>query len=46
MEWIWWVVAAFFGGGFLGILVAALMYMAADAPKPSTHGLPDLDVTR
>src|SRR5712671_5269221 len=25
---LWWVIAAFFGGGFAGVLVMALMYMA------------------
>jgi RsiW-degrading membrane proteinase PrsW (M82 family) len=42
---VWWIVAAFFGGGFLGILAAALMYMASEVPKQTTQ-LPDLDLTR
>ncbi|HEX9276152.1 MAG TPA: hypothetical protein VGA51_07115 [Casimicrobiaceae bacterium] len=34
---VWWIVAAFIGGGFLGMLVIALMSMASDQPKQTTH---------
>jgi len=32
---IWWVLAAFFGGGCAGVLVMALMTMAGGLPEPS-----------
>jgi hypothetical protein len=35
---LWWVIAAFFGGGFAGILVMALMYRCG--------GLTDLSAQR
>ncbi len=41
---VWWIVAAFVGGGFLGMLVFAVMAMASDQPKQLTH-MPDFDVT-
>ncbi len=41
---LWWIVAAFIGGGFAGMLVIALMAMAGDEPKQVTH-VPDLDLT-
>jgi uncharacterized protein involved in exopolysaccharide biosynthesis len=34
---VWWIVVAFIGGGFLGILVIALMRMARDQPKQTTN---------
>ncbi len=35
---IWWVLWAFVGGGFAGVLVMALMHMAADdSPEPLPH---------
>ena len=40
----WWIVAAFIGGGFAGMLMIALMSMSGDVPKQSTEG-PDLHVT-
>ena len=36
---VWWIVAAFFGGGFLGILVFALMAVASNPPKQTTQVL-------
>lgn len=41
---VWWIVAAFIGGGFAGMLVVALMTMARDMPKQASH-VPDFDVT-
>jgi len=38
----WWVLAAFFGGGFAGVLVMALMCMASELPKPLERA-PDLN---
>jgi hypothetical protein len=40
----WWIVAAFIGGGVLGMLVIALMHTAANMPKQATE-IADLDVT-
>ena len=33
----WWLIAAFLGGGFAGMLVMALMCMTAGLPKRSLH---------
>ena len=41
----WWIVAAFVGGGFAGMLLIALMVMASDEAKQLAH-MPDLDVTQ
>ena len=38
----WWVMAAFIGGGFAGVLVMALMQMAGGLPKQSERA-PDLN---
>ena len=40
----WWIVAAFIGGGFAGMLVIALISMAGEAPEQSTE-VPDLKAT-
>ena len=37
----WWLVAAFMGGGFAGMLAMALMCMTAGLPKRSVQ-VPDL----
>ena len=42
---IWWVMAAFFAGGFGGVLVMALMCMAGGLPQqleraPDLNGMP------
>jgi hypothetical protein len=37
----WWIVLAFLGGGFAGVLVMALMYLAADQPAQPAPS-PDL----
>jgi RsiW-degrading membrane proteinase PrsW (M82 family) len=34
---LWWVIAAFFGGGFAGILVMALMYRSGGLPDQSAQ---------
>ena len=39
---LWWVVAAFVGGGCAGILLMALMHMAGDIPEQSQTA-PDLN---
>ena len=41
----WWVMAAFIGGGFAGVLVMALMRMAGGLPRqleraPDLNGMP------
>jgi hypothetical protein len=41
----WWIMAAFIGGGFAGVLVMALMQMAGGLPKqlqraPDLNGMP------
>ena len=41
---LWWVVAAFIGGGCAGLLVTALMHMAGGLPEPSVQ-VPDLSGT-
>lgn len=46
MDAIWWILVAFFGGGFLGILVFALMQTASDMPEQKHRPVPDFDVTR
>ena len=38
---LWWVLAAFVGGGFAGVLLMALMHMAGDLPEQSSKA-PDL----
>jgi hypothetical protein len=38
----WWVVAAFLGGGFSGVLLMALLYMAGGLPEQSPNA-PDLN---
>jgi hypothetical protein len=38
----WWVVLAFFGGGFAGVLVMAMMHMAGDQP-PQSMDAPEFD---
>ena len=40
---IWWIMAAFFAGGFGGVLVMALMCMAVGLPKPLEERAPDLN---
>jgi hypothetical protein len=37
----WWLVLAFFGGSFAGLLLAALMHMSGEAPEVSAN-IPDL----
>jgi hypothetical protein len=37
MTSFWAVFAAFIGGGFVGVLVMALMSMAGGLPKQSAH---------
>jgi RsiW-degrading membrane proteinase PrsW (M82 family) len=37
-----WVLVAFVLGGFLGLLVMALMYMSAGLPKQSSYVPPEL----
>jgi hypothetical protein len=37
----WWVVAAFFGGAWAGVLIMALMHMAGGLPEQSSNA-PDL----
>jgi hypothetical protein len=39
---LWWVVAAFIGGGFAGVLLMALMHMAGGLPEQSPSA-PDLN---
>ena len=39
---LWWVLAAFVGGGFAGVLLMALMRMAGDLAEPSAKA-PDLN---
>jgi hypothetical protein len=41
---IWWLVAAFIGGGWAGMLLMALMQMSADSSKQPRCAL-DLDGT-
>ena len=41
---IWWLLAAFIGGGWAGMLLMALMQMSADPSKQSACAL-DLDGT-
>jgi len=41
---IWWLLAAFIGGGWAGMLLVALMQMSADSSKQSWGAL-DLDGT-
>ena len=41
---IWWLLAAFIGGGGVGMLLMALMQMSADQSKQSACAL-DLDGT-
>lgn len=38
---VWWVLLAFLGGGFAGILLMALLFMAGEEPEHSTRA-PDL----
>jgi hypothetical protein len=38
----WWVVAAFIGGGWVGVLLMALMHMAGSLPEQSSK-TPDLN---
>ena len=41
----WWVLAAFFAGGYAGIMLMALMAITgstADAPKASPRGTGDI----
>jgi hypothetical protein len=38
----WWVVAAFIGGGWVGVLLMALMHMAGGLPEQSSNA-PDLN---
>jgi hypothetical protein len=33
----WWLLAAFIGGGWMGMLLFALMQMSRDLPKQSTR---------
>ena len=39
---LWWLLVAFVGGGFAGVLLMALMRMAGDLPEPSSKA-PDLN---
>jgi len=39
----WWLLVAFFGGGFAGVLAAALMRMSGGLPEPSASSVPDLN---
>jgi hypothetical protein len=39
---LWWVLVAFVGGGFAGVLLMTLMRMAGDLPEPSAKA-PDLN---
>jgi len=39
----WWLIVAFVGGGFAGILLIALMRMAGGLPEPSATNVPDLN---
>jgi hypothetical protein len=41
---LWWVLAAFIGGGCAGFLVMALMQMSGGLPEQSAHA-PDLNGT-
>jgi hypothetical protein len=34
---IWWLLAAFLGGGFIGMLLFALMSMSSREPRQSTQ---------
>lgn len=34
---IWWLLAAFLGGGWIGMLLFALMSMSQDLPRQSTQ---------
>lgn len=34
---IWWLLAAFLGGGWIGMLLFALMSMSGDLPRQSTQ---------
>ena len=43
---IWWVLAAFFGGGCLGLLVTALMQMSGGLPEQSVQQVVDLSGMR
>jgi hypothetical protein len=38
----WWVLAAFIGGGFAGVLAMSMMLMAGGLPEQSVHA-PDLN---
>jgi RsiW-degrading membrane proteinase PrsW (M82 family) len=33
----WWVVGAFLAGGLAGILIMAIMYVAASEPEQPSH---------
>lgn len=41
----WWLVVAFVGGGFAGVLLMALLRLAGGLPEPSssTANVPDLN---
>ena len=39
----WWLIVAFVGGGFAGILLIALLRMAGGLPEPSAAHIPDLN---
>jgi hypothetical protein len=41
---IWWLLAAFIGGGTAGMFVMALMHMSGGLPERS-HYVPDLNGT-
>lgn len=41
---VWWLLVAFVGGGWAGILLMALMRMSADLPEQSVYA-PNLDRT-
>lgn len=38
---MWWLLAAFIGGGSAGMILMALMCMSGGLPRQSTH-VPDL----
>jgi len=39
----WWLIVAFVGGGFTGILLIALIRMAGGLSEQSTANVPDLN---
>ena len=39
----WWLIVAFAGGGFAGVLMMTLMRMSGGLPDPSAAHVPDLN---